>query len=300
MLHFPKQIPSLLAAIFTYFFMTSAYSAVFVGAHPDDIQLFMNKNVSVDIYGGHPTVLVLLTAGDAGNGNSGINSHGIPYYRARLNAHESSVRYWVSLIGGAVPKSIYSKEQFGAYSIEKVQIRNVVMYNLNLPDGNGDGSGFAATGNKSLAKLVAQSIPSVSSVDGANTYNLSQLKEVLRLIISRNNVGTPTVFVNYQDYDLVNNQGTHSDHKSTGDIVRMAVSENPKFACLGSAIYQDYIIAGFAENLTEAERNIHIGTWGALNAGLTNSGNENTWDPTHNAWLGRQYYRASVGSPCSF
>lgn len=275
----------------------SAHAAVFFGAHPDDIELFMNRNASTDVYVNSPTVFVLTTAGDGGNGGGGYNSHGTPYYRARLAGHEYALRFWQSLNGQPVAQVSYSRETIAGKSIEKATFGNVVIYNLNLPDGNMDGSGFSTTGSQSLAKLRAGLISQIVSVDN-NSYTLAQLKQVILEIIRINNIGTPTVWVNIQDPDGSYNPGDHSDHLTTGQLVLDAIQTTP---CINKVMYVDYDSANRPENMTVAEKNIHVGTWGALNSGLVNSGNTNTWEPGHNSWLGRQYMRTSAsGIACNF
>src|SRR5690606_26621892 len=111
-------------------------AAVFIGAHPDDVELFMGRSASVDVYTNNPTVFIVITAGDAGNMASvGPNSKGIPYYRARLRGHEAAVRFWKGLNGLPVPATVYSTELVGTKNIEKATFGNIVLYNLNLPDG---------------------------------------------------------------------------------------------------------------------------------------------------------------------
>lgn len=223
----------------------SAKADVFIGAHPDDIELFMNKNASTDVYTGVPTVFIVLTAGDAGNGSGGLNRHSTPYYRSRLMAHEYAVRYWVSLVGGEVNKTVATTRTFGTHSIEKATVGNVTIYNFKLPDG-GDGGGYAATGFKSLTKLFSQQITSISSVDNTNSYTLADLKATLRLIISAHSAGVSDVWVNVHDNDGVYNSGTHPDQLATANITLAAISEVPAYQCINRALYQDYNIAGLS------------------------------------------------------
>jgi LmbE family N-acetylglucosaminyl deacetylase len=275
-------------------------AAAFIVAHPDDIELFMNRNVAGDLAAGAHSVFIVTTAGDAGNGNKGLNLHGVPYYRARLNGHEAALRFLQGSNGNALEKTRYSTEVIGQYAIEKASFGNVVIYNLNLPDGNMDGSGFSGTGNQSLRRLLDGRIATIASVDGKNTYTLSGLKTVVQNLISINHKASPAVWVNIQDHDAQLNPGDHVDHMSTGELVSSALHQRP-YSCINMAHFQDYSIAGLPENMSVEEKNLHVGTWGALNAGLINSGNYPTWEPGHNSWLGRQYYRVEYGSgSCNF
>lgn len=273
----------------------NASAAAFIVAHPDDIELFMNRNAANDIVSGAQSVFIVTTAGDAGSGNKGWNLHGIPYYRARLAGHEAALRFLQGTNGNALEKTRYSTEVIGQYAIEKASFGNVVIYNLNLPDGNVDGGGYSSTGYQSLRRLLDGRIATITSVDGKNTYSLSALKTVLQSLISINHRASPTVWVNTQDHDAQINPGDHVDHMSTGELVTSALRLRP-FNCINIAHFQDYSIASLPENMSADEKNRHAGTWGALNTGLINSGNYPSWEPGHNSWLGRQYYRTEEGS----
>src|SRR5690606_24321463 len=142
-------------------------AAVFIGAHPDDVELFMGRSASVDVYTNNPTVFIVITAGDAGNMASvGPNSKGIPYYRARLRGHEAAVRFWKGLNGLPVPATVYSTELVGTKNIEKATFGNIVLYNLNLPDG----------GPVGLTELLNGSISRLADVQGINNFSSSELK----------------------------------------------------------------------------------------------------------------------------
>ncbi len=277
---------------------TPAASAVFIGAHPDDIAFFMSKNVWTSLAQGEPTIFILTTAGDAGNGSGGGGI--IPYYRARLNGHESVIRFWKSMDGKWVEPTVRGSERFDQFEIEKFSFGNVVLYNLNLPDGNGDGAGFISTGSTSMAQLLSGRVASMTSIDTVNTYSAAQLRELLRQIISRNMRDVAEVWVHYQDPFRLINPGDHSDHVATGQLVNQALAEKLEFACVHSARYLGYVTGGMARNLTIAETEVHIAGIGALNAGVVGSGTWSNWDDTHRRWLGRQYLSIQQGGNCYF
>ena len=284
---------SLVVAIISLLFslFNTANAALFIAAHPDDIQLLMNRNAQIDVKSNYPTQIVLLTAGDASHGASlGPNSMGIPYYRARLRAHEMSVRFWQGLNPNmAPPMPVYSVQTIWGKQIETVHMGNVVLYNLNLPD---DGT---------LIRLATDRMAAVRSISPVNTYTLVQLKSVIREIIRINNPATPILNLNTHDPEPFWNPGDHNDHIATGAIVSAAVTELAAWQCVTRYFYKGYSLLHKPAVYNEEELHIHLATIGALNAGLLNNGNKSTWDAFHNGFAGRMELRGILGRGyCNF
>jgi len=270
---------------------TPASAALFIAAHPDDIQYLMNKNAQTDVKRNYPTVFILLTAGDASKGTSTAgNIKNIPYYRARLKAHELCVRFWQGLNPDArIPLPQYSIQLINGKRIETVYMGNVVLYNLNLPD------------NGTLRGLSRGEISAVTSISPANTYTLNDVKAVIREIIRINNPGTPMINVNTQDPDGLWNPGDHSDHLAVGAIVAAATSEVPAYRCVHLLFYKGYAVGGYAQTYDQEDLDIHVATIGVLNAGLVENGNVSTWDPFHNNFFGKMDFRGVQGTGnCAF
>jgi LmbE family N-acetylglucosaminyl deacetylase len=269
----------------------TADAALFIAAHPDDIEYLMNRNAQIDVKSKYPTVLVLTTAGDAFSGTQPAgNTKNMPYYRARLNAHERAVRFWQGLDPDVpAPLPAYSTEVIEGKRIETVTMGNVVLYNLNLPD------------NGTLLQLSHGEIPSVISISPVNTYTLKQLKDVIRAIIRINNPDTPMINVNTQEPDPAWSPDDHPDHRATGEIVLAALAEVREFHCVNQIFYKGYSVGGYAPTYSPDELDIHVATIGALNAGLIDNGNKSTWDAFHNQFFGKIDYRVIMGSEdCAF
>ncbi|AWL06091.1 PIG-L family deacetylase [Massilia oculi] len=66
-----------LAAALTTCYPVPASSAVYVVAHPDDDILLMRPNLLNDIIHGYPTAILVVTAGDAGNGHGAASPYGL-------------------------------------------------------------------------------------------------------------------------------------------------------------------------------------------------------------------------------
>jgi LmbE family N-acetylglucosaminyl deacetylase len=268
-----------------------ANAALFITAHPDDVAYLMNKNAQNDVRNNYPTVFVLITAGDASNG-TGLagNTNNTPYYRARLKAYELYVQFWRGLnpsLPVAIPR--HSVEVISGKYVESVQMGNVVMYFLNLPD------------NGTLSQLASGSIASVTSISPVNKYTLAEVKAVIREIIRINNRATPMINLNTQDPDSAWNPGDHPDHLATGAIVKAAVGEVPAYSCLNLLFYRGYVVGGYTPTYTADELSVHMATIGVLNAGLLENGNKSTWDAFHNNFAGKMDFRGVLGSGnCAF
>lgn len=313
-----------------------AAAAVFFAAHPDDVTLFMGQNAYRDIRGGHATVIVVITAGDAGNaaspnvhgieGNFDHNQQGKPYYRVRHDAHNAALAYWAS--AWAPPPPFKTTERFSANipAVEKVWIGNVTVYNLNLPDG------------KLSQFLPGGQYAKFQDVTGRNTYTAATLRETLRQIIVRNNARRKTVVINLPEHDVsfsemgYNEQlvpdesgnllkrarmdllhADHPDHTAAGKFVITAVSERAATRCVYRAVYMGYAIQNLPEVMTPFEKySQEVAVFHRMNGVLIHQGNVirqygSPWplaghdDAFHRSFLGKQKWRdGGGGGPCAF
>ena len=277
-----------------------AQSAVFVGAHADDIELFMSQNMLGDLRGQAPTVFIVGTAGDAGAGKGeGSNIYSNSYGAVRSAAHVAAVRFAMSQSGARVPQTVASTESMGGKTINVLTVGNVKFYNLMLPDGNFGGTGYPSTGNQSLSYLNTGRISTITSLDNLNTrYTLPELRATLRDIVTKNMRGIPTVWVNLQDDASGTNPSDHSDHTTLSRITQDALASN---TCVHRALFVDYDTANRPVNLNANQINDGFAVFGTLNAYLVNQGNPSTYDGGHTQWLSRQYYRTVHGTgSCNF
>jgi len=328
-----KLFSRILATALLALSSAAAKSAVYVVAHPDDLTLMMGGNTITDVKGGYPTVVVIVSAGDAMNLNLAnspakpanmrdYNSMSQPYYRVRLWAHEAAISSWLPAGYSKVPQRSTEYFNASAPAVEKVTLGNVVNYYLNLPDTK-------------IAALY-DSGGMLKDVEGINAYTQASLRETIRQIISRNNKNTPTLALNYQEPDpdhiepwyneamLVNGTWViptylnvdHGDHTAAGKFVRDAIQENSKYWCVGQVIYMGYATTLYPE--VAGLRPAHEAGALAMNQVLVDKGNW-TWNPTlqngqgglqrgawddfHKAFIGKQKFRlygiANAGA-CAF
>jgi hypothetical protein len=281
----------------------ACWASVFVAAHADDIALFMARNAWTDVQAGDHTVFILTTASDDGHGDYLPNPTGAVYYRARALGHERALRFWLGSGGTPLAPTESSTVVINGKSVERSVLGGrLTVYYLNLPDGNYDGSGFSATGNQSLAKLLAGSIHSISAVTASNpsNYTLAELQATVRSILLQQEHNVAQVWINMLDEDAGRNPADHADHSATTRLMLQVLASAP-LQCANVARYTSYANSSKPANLSAADSTYHSATWAALNSALIDGGNASTWDSTHNGWLGRQYLFGQFGSgSCAF
>ena len=269
----------------------------YFAAHEDDWQLFMNPNAYHDVRReSSRVVFVYLTAGDAGAG-LGKGGRSQPYYLARENGAKTSVRFTVD-VDSAPQIPVESVGSFAGHPIMRWIYGNTVSYFFRLPDGNPEGTGYETTGMQSLRRLHEGSIAEITPIDSSTSYRgWSDLVATLRAIIDHEREAAPDVWINVPDTDLARNIGDHADHQHMAQGVLEAIEDLP---CINRGLFLNYVTETMPDNLEMAEREIEIGTFGALVAGVTALDHGSPFDGLHRAWLSRHYQRVEPGSgPCT-
>lgn len=265
---------------------------LFVAAHQDDWQLFMGVKAfeSAQDSKGH-TIIVHLTAGDAGHkmGNDA-------YYRARELSALAAVRFMVNANqSGAHYGDEMQREwvKINNHFILKYTYKKATVYFLRLPDGNGDGSGFAAHQNKSLEKLYARKIIDLATIDSRSTYsNKEDLVGTLKTLIT----GLPkadSLEIHLPDADQKRNPNDHSDHRMASLFVQEASKGLPNLTYF---FYSGYSAQSLEPNLTPEEMKIKSALWGVSAAELADQRHLSNWDSVHNKALDREYVRVQLAS----
>lgn len=266
---------------------------IFVAAHQDDWQLFMNPNVAKSIENADDnTVIIHTTAGDAGHG-AGNNA----YYLAREEGSLRALRFLVNKNTASNEESPTIREEnktINGHKIVVYRYLNTSMYLLRLPDGNGDGSGFPLHQNKSLACFYAQQCANLVAIDASTTYpNITDLKQTITAIIKKEKQKND-LEIHIPDTDITNNPGDHSDHQTSAKIVQAAARQVGQHTLYR---YINYATAQRPPNLNEDDFMLNAATWGVTASGLGDFKHYTTWDNIHNAWVGKQYFRKQVITP---
>jgi|GEM_PF-381965 len=274
-----------LIVMFGFSNLNAQTTSVYVSAHPDDWQLFMNPNAYNSIKGTNEKVIFIhTTAGDAGDGIT--NNH----YLAREEGSLRAIRFMSNTFTNQGAPGINMNQTIvnvNGHQILKFSYRNAVMYFLRLPDGNYSGTGYPQTSNQSLQKLYNGSITSISAIDGTTTYSsLADLENTLKSIVQIESTGN--IKFNLADNDDSINPDDHSDHIYSsiimGDVANIigGVTLN---------LYSEYDTAIRTVNIFNNDLMINAGTWGATASGISDNNFFSTWDNDHNVWLYRQYFR---------
>ncbi len=280
-----------LAYLFTFCTFSVALSQdleVYVTAHPDDWQLFMNPNAYKSVKNPENKVIFLhTTAGDAGHGMGNNN-----YALAREEGSLRAIRFMCnSLIdGNGLGFGMEEKqEKIKGHPILKKSYGNTVAYFLRIPDGNYYGPGYVLHDSTSLRKLYEGSITSISSIDKTTTYkSLKDLQNTLIKMLKTEAKGYRSIVLNIPETDSVANPGDHSDHINSSLIMQSIVG---KLNVSMIRYYQEYSTNQKPMNVEGADFLMSAGAWGATASGLSDMGHYSTWDDVHNSWIGRQYFR---------
>lgn len=264
---------------------------VYVTAHPDDWQLFMNPNAYNSVKTEKNSVIFLhTTAGDAGAGTGNNN-----YYLAREEGSLRAIRFMQNIFSngsGLGTDMAPEMEVVNGKKIKKMTYGNTEAYFLRLPDGNYYGDGYPVHDSTSIKKLVEGNIQSIKAIDGSATYSsLSDLKATLKQLISKASEGKTALNLHIAETDTLANPDDHSDHRFTSLLMQQVAKELPVNAIY---FYEEYATNKKPYNVFDTGFLVSAGTWAATGSGLSDMGHPSTWDEVHNSWIGRQYYRVEM------
>ncbi len=267
--------------------LTAQTTSVYVAAHPDDWQLFMNPNAYNSVKGTNEKVIFIHTT--AGDGGSGTSSN---YYLAREEGSLRAIRFMSNTYtnAGALGDNMNpTTVTINGHQILKLSYRNAVAYFLRLPDGDYGGNGYAGTGNKSLKKLYEGSILNIAAINGTATYSsLTDLENTLKAIVQNEALPASTIKFNLADHDTNINPDDHSDHLVSSLIMQDVASS---IGGVTLNLYSEYNTASRPANVTGDNLIVNAATWGVTASGLSDKTYFSTWDSEHLAWVDKQYLR---------
>lgn len=275
--------------IFILSFITLPVTAqelnIFVSAHPDDWQLFMNPNAyhSLDSIQ-NKTIFLHTTAGDAGAETND------DYYLAREEGSLRAIRFMVNAQGhknGFGKKMKIDSSKINGHPILNYEYANAKAYFLRLHDG------FIVTDSmvehpESLKNFYEGKIKSISPIDNSTDYaSLDDLKTTLKQLIEKESQGYESIVFNVAQTNSIINPNDHPDHLHSSKIIQ-EIAEDFQHAKV--LLYEEYATRSKPMNIFPEDYLISVGTWGATASGLSDMGFYPTWDEGHNSWLGRQYF----------
>ncbi len=264
-----------------------------VQADADDWQLYMSSRLMEDFNSNGKVVFITLTAGDQGNGATTFSGSAIPFYMAREKGGVYSAKFAcdISVNGTACTIETVPAQQIAVvngHSLVKYVYKNSVSYFLRLPDGGFDGEGFAATGLKSLEKLETGAIASITSVDGANTYNgWEDLTTTILEIITAEKSNANLVWLHTGSIDETVNPNDNSDH------IHAAMAAKDATDYLSNVGYVDYVndnSATLANNLTVLKFQDAAGLFGVADYALVENKYATKLNAANIALMQMDYY----------
>jgi hypothetical protein len=265
----------------------------YFAAHEDDWQLFMNPTAFQDVVDpGTKAVFVHLTAGDAGLG-TGTGGRKYPYYLARENGAETAIRFMADAGNSPLAKN-ESTVRFNGHPIYRTTDRNTVAYFLRLPDGNLTGTGFPTTGHRSLSRLAAGEISTLSAIDGSSSYRgWADLVATVRALLDFERGSSGSVRINVAEPDVHLNPNDHPDHLMTS---KAGLDAAKGLICANRAYYVEYASSDLPENLDPQGRDLEISVLAVTASGILALDHGSIWQHHHRSYLGRNYFRVENGT----
>ncbi len=273
--------------------------SVFTVAHQDDWQLFMNP----EAYRGmdepqEKAVFIHVTAGDAGAGAGG---EPVPYYLAREEGALRAVRFMANAAEPKVGKGATMESAIverGGHGVQRYAYANAVVYFLRLPDGNIVNGTVYTPHPESLTRLRSGEAATSGTVEQSARYEgWEDLVATLNAIVDSERVAGSGLKLHIAELDEGLNPLDHPDHRATAFAMEDVAKLHP---CAPVYRHIEYHTKTKPVNITGEDYMIDAGTWAATASGLSDNHARATWEPGHNAWIGRSYSRtAQPSGQCS-
>jgi LmbE family N-acetylglucosaminyl deacetylase len=264
--------------------------SVFVVAHPDDWQLFMNPAAFHAMNEPHEkAVFVHVSAGDAGKG---VGGEPTPYYLAREDGALRAIRFMANAVNataalgaGTQPEAV---ERAG-HLVARHAYANSVAYFLRVHDGNIVNGNDFQEHPLSLQRLRSGASAESKAIDGSARYaGWSDFVATLEAVIVSELAPGTALNLHIAELDERRNPGDHPDHRAVAFALEEVAARLPSARV---SPHQEYPTRDRRPNVTGEDYLIDVGTWAATASGLSDSHAGSTWEPGHNAWLGRDYHR---------
>lgn len=254
-------------------------TAVYITAHEDDWQIFMGDHAYDDLMTADEVVFIYLTAGEAGKEKV--------FWNAREQGALNSIAWSLNEdnTGSSSLIDIDGKE------VMQTILAHTTSYFLRLPDGNGNGNGFPAYGNQSIARVYDGSQFSIDNVTQTSSYNRFEIISTVRSLIQRHTPPGSQLSFHLQDHDKNINPGNHPDHITASLIGQEALSS---LGYRDITLFLDYASSSQPENLDQATYEIKQGLFDAYDYKMQELAGYHTINqegPIYYTWLKRTYFR---------
>jgi LmbE family N-acetylglucosaminyl deacetylase len=264
--------------------------SVFVVAHPDDWQLFMNPAAfhAVSAPRGK-AVFVHVSAGDAGKGMGGEPT---PYYLAREEGALRAIRFLANAANANAALGADTRPEAverAGHRIARHTYANAVAYFMRIHDGNIVNGNDYQPHPLAMERLRTGASAETRAIDDSARYaGWSDLVATLREVITSELMPGVALNLHIAELDEKLNPGDHPDHRAVAFAMEEVVDALP---CARVVRHQEYATQNRRPNVAGADYMIDAGTWAATASGLSDLHAGSTWEPGHNAWVGREYHR---------
>lgn len=264
--------------------------SVFVVAHPDDWQLFMNPAAFHAMNEPHEkAVFVHVSAGDAGRGVTGEPT---PYYLAREEGALRAIRFMANAANATAALGADTKPETverGGHKVARHTYANAAAYFLRVHDGNIVNGNDYQEHPLSLQRLRSGASAETMAIDGSARYaGWSDFVATLEAVIASELAPDTALNLHIAELDERRNPGDHPDHRAVAFAMEEIAARLP---CARVRRYEEYATRDRKPNVTGENYLIDVGTWAATASGLSDSHAGSTWEAGHNVWLGRDYHR---------
>jgi hypothetical protein len=272
--------------------------SVFVVAHPDDWQLFMNPAAFHAMNQPHEkAVFVHVTAGDAGRG---VTGEPVPYYLAREEGALRAIRFMANAASAAAALGADTRPEAAeraGHTMMRHTYANAVAYFLRIHDGNIVNGNDYQEHPLSLQRLRSGASAETRAIDGSAGYaGWSDLVATLEAIVTHERSPGAALNLHIAELDEKRNPGDHHDHRAVAFAMEEVAARLP---CARVTRHQEYATRDRRPNVTGLDYMMDVGTWAATASGLSDRHAGSTWEPEHNAWVGRDYHRTQEpGGAC--
>lgn len=263
-------------------------------AHQDDWQLFMNPEAYHAMNEPQEkAVFIHVTAGDAGAGAGGPDP--VPYYLAREEGALRAVRFMANAADPTVGRGAKMDSEMvdrGGHGVQRYAYANAVVYFLRLPDGNIVNGTVFTPHPESLTRLRSGEAASSGTVEQSARYEgWADLLSTLNAIVESERVAGSGLAFHIAELDEELNPRDHPDHRAVAFAMEDVAKLHP---CAPVHRHIEYFTRTKPVNLTGEDYMIDVGTWAATASGLSDNHAKATWEPEHNAWIGRSYSRVQA------
>jgi hypothetical protein len=266
-----------LLSLFAY---ATGRTAVYIVTEQDEWQLYMGQHLWTDanklVNDTDAIVIIYLTAGDKSCSGTALDTN---YYRARQRGANKSLEFaaelaWIDMWTGAFPT-------INGHVVPTNTYRNITSYYLQLPGGCSEG-----LQGQSIEKLYNNTISTIQSVDGGNSYTRAELVQAISTIIEIAAGRANDVTYNICEPDSTATTLELREHVITGKLALEAINQRPRFRV---NLYKEVGLLNMPPNLFPGDVANKAAMLSQMDREVTNEGYSSDWTDEHIELLSRSY-----------